>query len=425
MKVSELAAELEVPASAVLDQCQRFGIDATWAGAELSSSEVVIVRSEMAGLHHAADLTSAADGGGVELALAPPELAAVGAATAVDDQLGSEHDEAAPVAPAAPVVPAAPDAVPPPDGPPTAALPPTAVGSLPGLIDEVTPAPEEPEPTTTFRMGAAEGAGHQAEPGVERRVPPREPPATRHLDRSARNAPIALFVAVLAFGVSNVVDSPVLVALLWIVAAVAVVMSIVDAARGRRNVQIHPERRRGLWLSVVTLVLAFGVAVALGAAVIAVFSTQPASAAPLGVGDLSSVQSARWGYQRAKLLQDHGWKRPARDAGTCWQANDVMREFDRVEVSMAPKQVGCTSPHVIEVSKAFAVDRDADSAYPGAAALQRLVSTRCGSAVVRLRSQGKTVTLRAEYPTEKGWNHADHDVVCALVTPTRSSALVD
>ncbi|MEZ5183751.1 MAG: hypothetical protein R2702_18025 [Acidimicrobiales bacterium] len=45
MKVSELAEELGVPASSVLDQCQRFEIGASWAGAELSGSDLVILRA--------------------------------------------------------------------------------------------------------------------------------------------------------------------------------------------------------------------------------------------------------------------------------------------------------------------------------------------------------------------------------------------
>ena len=48
MNVAELAEELGLPPSAVLEQCKRAGIDATWAGADLSGSDVVILRSELA-----------------------------------------------------------------------------------------------------------------------------------------------------------------------------------------------------------------------------------------------------------------------------------------------------------------------------------------------------------------------------------------
>ena len=48
MKVSEFADDLELPASVVLEQCARLGLAASWAGAELSTTDMVVLRAELA-----------------------------------------------------------------------------------------------------------------------------------------------------------------------------------------------------------------------------------------------------------------------------------------------------------------------------------------------------------------------------------------
>ncbi|MGN6695213.1 MAG: hypothetical protein ACTHN0_13645, partial [Aquihabitans sp.] len=301
MKVSELAEELEVPASAVLAQCQRFGIDASWAGAELGGADVVVLRAELA------------SGAPIDLTPADPvdEPVAVAAGSAaagpaLDDAAAGAGPNADPAAPAS-----------------TAPLPPTAVGSMPELADEITPDPEPEAAPAAPRLPGGHGgqAGTPTAPtdGV-RRVAPRTPPAKRRLDRAARTSVIALVVAAVAFIASNWVELPVFVALLWLVTGLALVVAFVDAFRGRRHATTHPDRVTGVWLASFAMVFAVAGIIGLTISVLAVTADDPADA-PVDLSDLGAVQVARWGYQRTSLLADNGWRQIARDQGSCWHAD--------------------------------------------------------------------------------------------------------
>ena len=388
MKVSDLAADLDVPVSTVLAQCLRFGIDATWVGAELKTTEVAILRAELSSDSEPLDLTEPVP-------------------------VPSSGDPARTVA--VPAVPAS----------RATGLPPTAVGSLPNLIDEVTP-PPEPEVRTGFRTGGPLATGPAAYEEI-RRVAPRPPVEHKLLDRSARNAVVALLLAAVAFGVSNLVDAPAAVAALWLVTALLLVIALVDSIRGRRHVQTRPDRLRGLWAATISLVLVVAAMVGLGASVLTAVGDAPAADAPARIGDLAAVQTARWGYQRVTRIADNDWKRPARDAGTCWVEDDGdERAADRVELLPGSDAVECSRPHVMEVGPVYAVDRDADSPYPGEEALEASALKRCGAlAVEAAEVYGTKVFLQAEYPTQAGWEDADHDVACVFLTSERTGSVLD
>lgn len=405
MKVSDLAEELEVPASTVLDQCQRFGIDASWAGAELSGADVVVLRAELAS--------------GAPIDLTPA------------DPIADSVDE--PVAVAAGAAPAsAPGAVPPdvgeasaPDPAPVeaatstpASLPPTAVGSLPELADEITP---NPEPVAADPRLPGRPPTVPAVPGTPeapRSVAPRTPPAKRRFDSAARTSVIALVVAAAAFAASNVVDLPVFVALLWFVTGVSLIVAVVDAFRGRRHALIHPDRLRGVWMATVALVVAVAGIIGLTTAVLAVTADDPADA-PVDLSDLSSVHVARWGYQRTALLADNGWRQPARDDGTCWRAEPRRdeRNENRVEATKVNTSDACGSAHTLEVAKVFAFDREADSPYPGADKILIAAQEECAEVFEEIQSKVPGVAVDVEYPTEVGWSEADHDVACTASVP--------
>lgn len=405
MKVSDLAAELGVAPSTVLEQCQRFGIEAGWAGAELVGADVVVLRAELAGHDAPLDLRptdpalpdGAPDAGG--------GAGTVGAATTDPDGAG---------------------------GPPP--LPPTSAASMPDVAGEVAgevagdavgdTAPEvgpggirtatlatdadRAVPTTTFER-----------PGKGLRGP-----QERRLDRSARASAWAAGIAVLALAVAEVVGSVVAIFALWLLAAIAVVSALWAANRGRRHVQTHPERTKGLGLAVAAGVVALGCAAVLGLSIAAVVGDDPAAEATLG--DRSSIETARWGYQRLVRLEDNGWKRPAKDAGTCWVVDvERVRDVERLEVGT--ERVDCESAHTIEIVKVYSFDQDADSSFPGNDALQADATERCGDLVAELLREGSDDAidgvLIAEHPTEEGWSQADRDIACAVVTSSRNAPL--
>ena len=419
MKVSDLAAELEVPASTILDQCQRFGIDAAWAGAELSGADVVVLRSELA-TTDPIDLTPA-DPVTPEPAPAAPAAAEPEPAAPVPGPAASEP-EAGSVAPD-PVPAPAPDTA-----PAGSALPPTAVGSMPGLIDEVTPEPQ-PEAATAgpgprspgFPMA---GATTAADADAVRTVRHREPPSKRRVDRSARTAVLSLVVAVAAFAGSNFVELAALVALLWVIAIVALVVAVYDSIRGRRHAQTHPDRTRGVWLATFTLVLAIAGIVGITATVFTVVNDESPVDAPLGIGDLKSVQTARWGFQRTRRVAGNGWTQPARADGTCWNnEHRDERGEDRVENTEVTEQQNCNVNHTLEVAKVFAMNREADAPYPGPDGFMVAAERECGAIIAKVQKKVPEATLAIEYPTDTGWFDGDHDVACIIETPTRQGKL--
>lgn len=410
MRVSELADELDVPASAVLDQCQRFGIDAAWAGAELSGADVVVLRSELA---------SAAP---IDLTPTDP----------VDPPPAAPAAPEVPAAPAAPEVPAVEPAATAPapraEAPPLAGngLPPTAVGSMPDLIDEVTPEVEPDDAGATPRSAGFGFAGPGDVGDQVRTVRHREPPEKRRFERSARTAVVAFIVGVVAYAASNFTTLPAVVVVLWLIAATAFVVCVLDAFRGRRHAQMHPDRTRGVWLATTALVLGIAGIVGLTASVMTVMSDDPQDA-PLGLGDLESVQVARWGYLRTGRIMDNGWRQPARPAGSCWSSDDnrLPRSEGRVELSEVNRQVSCSDQHEAEVAMVFALNRDADSPYPGAEGVLLAAQRSCGPMVEQIvEKTDVTVELAVEYPTEIGWSDGDHDIACVLVTSGKRGALV-
>jgi len=412
MKVSDLAEELEVPPSAVLAQCQRFGIDASWAGAELSGADVVVLRAELAN-DEAIDLTPTDP----PLEAAPgtvPASAAVGAGAA-----GASADAGAGPPSSDPAVPASGGSDP---------LPPTAVGSMPDLIEEVTPEPEaEGFDRSTLapgfgRPGAAAAAGQTNHEQAAKRQ--QAPPAPPRFDRTIRSGIFALVVAVAAYVGSNFVDLPVFVAVLWLIAAIALIISVVDSVRGRHNATTHPDRYRGAWVATLTLVLAVAGIIGITASVIAVTTDDPDDA-PVGLADLQSVQVARWGYQRATRLADNGWHQPTREVGTCWSANARRdpRDVQRVEEADVNVSDVCNVQHTLEVIDAFAYNREADSPYPGPDSFLFAGQEACGKAFEAIKEKEPQAELRIEYPDGSGWGEGDHDVTCVVLTPPRQGKL--
>ncbi|HWJ97918.1 MAG TPA: hypothetical protein VNQ33_07135 [Acidimicrobiales bacterium] len=405
MKVSELADELEVPTSTVLAQCQRFGIDASWAGAELSGADVVVLRSELAS-GAPIDLTPA------DPVEEPVAVAAGSASPAPRPSMPAAGAEAPPTDPA------------PPDGSTgdPADLPPTAVGSMPDVAAEVTPDAEPVASAPTGPGGHQGRAGGPLTPDGSRPVAPRTPPAAPRFDRAVRGSVIALVVAAGAYAGSNVVDLAVVVALLWLVAAVALVVAVIDAIRGRRHALTHPDRVRGAWLATFALLFAVAGIIGLTASVLAVTADDPADA-PLDLSDLGSVQVARWGYQRTSLLAGNGWRQVARDSGSCWRHEDRRNERaeDRVEATKANVSDTCQQGHTLEVVKVFAYDRDADAPYPGADKILIAAQEKCADVFAQVQEELSSVKTDVEYPTEVGWGDADHDVACTVSTDAERS----
>ncbi|MCU1371987.1 MAG: Septum formation [Ilumatobacteraceae bacterium] len=420
MNVADLAAELEVPTSMILDQCQRFGIDASWSGAELSGADLVLLRAELA----------AAD----PIDLRPADVDAASTGSAAPDL---------PAAPAAPDAPASPapgatdadadaDAVA--ADPPTAEpapLPPTAVGSMPELIDEVTPSgPASADPpaggaASSSAPGFSMGGAGAVIPPATRQVLARPAPTKRRLERGARNSVVALVVALVAFAASNFTEIAVLVLLLWLVTIIALCVAVTDGIRGRRRVQTHPERFSGQWLATIAVVLAIGGIVGLTASVVGAVGDDPAADAPLGVGKLQSVQVARWGHQRVQRYSDNGWRQPARDEGSCWEIDPrKQRDENRVETPDASDLTQCDRPHRLEVAKVFAYNHDADASYPSMPAFVKAADKQCGALHERLVDKGVAVQLQVEVPTEVGWGDGDHDVACVLITDERAEPLL-
>lgn len=402
LKVSELAGQLQLPASVVLEQCLRLGIDATWAGADLSPAQVAILEAELA---HEDSSTAPAVPSAPSVPEPDPvvEPADVPAPVAAGVGAGSTGDAPAAVDPAA-VDPAA------------LPVPPTAVGSMPEMTDALMrdAADNAGGAPRTF-AGRDLGSGDRVPPSVaaERssgRIA--TTPHRRRLDAAIRPGAIALVLAAVAVLGSNSLDEPFLIALLWVFGLVALVIAALSGNRARYRITTHPEQRRGLVPAVVILVAALlGLAGLITATVVTVRST-PAADAPLGLGDLNAVQHARWGYRRLTKVANTGWERPAKDAGSCWEeaADDDPRREDRVEVG--GPQVSCDTPHGYEVLAVFAVNNDADAAYPGEAALTKLTLARCAPKVERVKNPPADFKLFVEYPTERGWVDGDHDVAC-------------
>jgi hypothetical protein len=390
VKVSELAEELGVPASAVLEQCQRFGIDAGWAGAELGGADVVVLRAELGA-------------GDAPLDLTPADLTSVPSVPSVPDE------ELEPPASSG----AAPEDAAGDTSPPTLGI--SAVATAPSTVPPTVP------PTVASDAVGADAA----RPG--RRT------TERRTDRSARVALWASAIAAVALGGAELVgnrdgNAAVVVWLLWLVGAVAAIVALWSANRARRRVQTHPEGTKGLGLAAIAASVAVAATVVLGVSVVAAVGDAPAADAPLGLGERASVVDARWGYHRVRRIADDGWRRPSKDVGTCWFIDErIERDRDRVE--LGSERRSCQRDHVVEIVDVYAFDRDADTPFPGQEALQRDARERCGPLAAELLApDGEEPiegTLLAEHPTEQGWARADRDIACAVVTAPRRGPLSD
>ncbi len=448
MKVSEFADDLELPASVVLEQCARLGLAASWAGAELSTTDMVVLRAELASDDAAAGAgTTPGDGsapgvGSTPIALddadGPVRAAARAASTdrsPVASEPGSDPSEPVPAPadlgsvtaeaptealPGAPSVSTDPPAVPsdapadPADAPSVPTGSPAAVGSIPTLAAELT-APSVP-PAPAGRLPG--GIGGAPSPAAATAPSPDGPrPAssehhhTRRFDPSLRPAVLGSVVAGLAFVGSNSIGHPVAIGVLWLVVIVGLIAALLAGNRARYHITNHPDQRKGLPIALVALLVALAATVGFGATVYSTFRSQPLADAPMDIGKLSSAQHARWAYQRVLLVKDNGWHRPAKDVGTCWEATGDPREVDhRVEVG--GPEIDCRQSHGYEVIGLYGVDKDADSPYPGEEALTAYALDRCKTTQERLQFHPAGLQYLVEYPTEAGWDDADHDVTC-------------
>lgn len=427
MDVAELAADLEVPPSTVLEACSALGIEGAWAGAPVSAVDEVRLRARLA----SGGGGSSAGAGEVDVparAAEAPEPAEPGlepdhgvGTAPVERELESElvgvtaTGAAAGSGSAGTPPPAAPD------------LPPTAVGSRPDLVeqfsaDEAARQKEEALAglgrTRPAAKPQADGPPTTAEAEIARKL---RTPADRRLDPGIRPAVISLVIAAAAFTGGDVLDDPALILPCWLAGGVFLIIALIASNRARYRITTHPERRSGLPIALAALVIAVLGLAAFGTAMWTVLRAEPAADAPLSLGDVSSVNHMRWGFQRLRIIEDTGWKRPAKDAGTCWKEPDLgqtkPRRAHRVEVG--GKRVSCQKVHLFEVVQVVSVNHDADAPFPGEAALEAVGAARCREALAAL-PKGASVVF--EYPDEQGWDGADHDVAC-VVQSNRSKPL--
>lgn len=296
-------------------------------------------------------------------------------------------------------------------------LPPTAVGSYPGLTDDEIP--DHPAPGFVFAGDTLASTADDGEPSQESRPLPRSGQQNRNFDPSLRPALVATVLAAGALVAAEVLDLAPVVLAGWIFATVCLVVVIVSANRARYRISTHPERRRGLPLALALLAVAILGLAGLALGTWTVVRSAPAAQAPLGLGELRSVNHLRWGYQRLMVIADNGWSRPAKDPGTCWEAagsDDEPRNEHRIE--HGAKRVSCDAEHQFEVLVVAAVNRDADAPYPGPERLETEALSRCEDlSDVLVADAPDELVLLAEIPTREGWESGDHDVTCVSALP--------
>ena len=422
MRVVDLAKELEVPPSEVLQVCQRVGIEAAWAGAELGNSDVLVLRAELANSDAPLDLTEPKEP--VVPAIEPTEPVAepvvdpVGPAAVPSFEAGEEAD--------------------PPTGSPAAAeptmepvpsvdvpLPPTSAASMPGLIDEITPDEQVATPGP-LNMGRPVSAATLLVNDEARRASVIATHKGHTFDHGVRTSAIALVLAVAAAVGSSFFRNPWPVGLLWLLGLVLLIGSLVAAGRAWYRCSTHPERRRGRGLAIGLVLLGVVAAGVAGLGVWTVVRTEPAHDAPLGLGRHQAIQQARWGYKRFQLVRHTSWELPAKDTGSCWSdvADDTgkvdRRRAERVEFGQDLKT--CSNPHDVEVLAVWPIDKLPDAPFPGKAALQSDAASRCAAelkaanaAAARRKQPTSPAQLQIEYPTASGWTAGDHDVACVAV----------
>ena len=423
MKVSELAEELDVPASAVIEQCQRFGLDATWAGAELGRSDVVILRAELA--------RSDPPHGGHADAVEEPAAIDADADGPPTETLATVDAPDAPDAPTQAV-----------DRSEAAEKPPRVSPASAASMPELFEGDEAPDPAIAAvarpNPGGFDfaGSGRPEPDGQDPSADEGRAPAARNriFDRGIRTSALALALALVVLVATNLwVASPWALGAAWIVAAVAVLSSTVQAAKARYRSSTHPDRIAGTYLATTLTALGVLAVVVFGLAIWTVVRSQPSADAPLGLSRPASVSHLRWGYARLRLASDHGWFPPAKDPGSCWTDRDPNasdagepRRADRVEVGF--ESAACTDSHPYEVFDRWSVTMVRDSPYPGVEVFDLMATGRCGARIERWNVGTATrppagATLKVEYPTAEAWARGDHDLTCVAVTAPRSTAL--
>lgn len=407
LTVSDLAHELKLPASVLLEECHRLGIEAGWAGGILTQREAELLR----------DRLGPAEGANGPLrrpTASPttrlPRRAPAGSAGPVAPATSTPPAAPAPDVPSAPSVPSVPS-VPPTSGP-GAALPPTAVGSMPGMAHG-GPSGHEPGPLSHVDRG-----GRETTEVSNRSLASQG----RRFDGTARTAAVAGIVGVVLVAAAPSSPHVLVTVAAWLGAIVAGATALVAGNRSRYKITTHPERLRGMAVAIASMVVGIVVLVGLGLGIWAVVRGAPASEGPAAVTDRTDVAELRWTYQRVSRIAGNGWNRPVKDAGTCWvmpRGDDEPRTDERVELTF--ESVSCRAAHDGEVLGVFALLPEADVPYPGSDELNAYGRERCASVIDGLPDGGEGVTIVIEYPTEAGWDDADHDVACVAMASRRGS----
>ncbi|QXC62576.1 septum formation family protein [Aquihabitans sp. G128] len=396
MNVADLAKDLGVPPSAVLERCALLSIDAAWAGADLSSAQEEELRAALAA--EAPDPTPSVEATSGE----PP----VGESPAGGGGTGSEGGERA--IGGAPWATGAVAVAPTEGAASTPSEPAPAAAAVDGDAAGDRPAAPPGFYAATLAIGEASALGNG--PSRRRAIASATP---RRLDPAIRPALVALVVALVAAVVVDNIANAAVVLVGWILVAAMLVVAIWSANRARYRITTHPDQRSGLAIAVGALVVGLVGAVVLGGAIWTVVRSAPAAQAPVGLGGLRSVQELRWGYQRVQLIADNGWERPAKDVDTCWERTGAGKGNDADErVEVGGRSTSCGSEHEFEVVQVVSVDHDADSPYPGPDRLKAIGRERCADELAAHATKGSRTHV--EYPTRTGWADADHDLTCVV-----------
>lgn len=407
LTVSELAHELHLPASVLLEECHRLGIDAGWAGGTLTAQQAGQLRDRLGP-------TEGGDGPLKRRGVAPP-IPSDRSSGSVPVVPGSPPPAAPTPGPpsfsAAPSVPSVPSV---PSGSGRAGgLPPTAVGSIPSMARPPGGSGHEPGP-----LNHAENAGPEAVEVSNRSLASQG----RRFDGTARTAAIAGILGVVLLLVAP--SSPHVVATVaaWVGALVAGLVALFAGNRSRYKISTHPERLRGLPVAISAIVVGVLVLVTVGTGVWVVVRGAPTSSGPSVIADRSDVAELRWTYQRVRRIAGNGWNRPTKEPETCWdmpRKDDEPRTEERVEVTY--ESVSCRGEHDAEVLGVFALLPRADVTYPGEDELVDYGQERCAPVLEALPGGGDGIAIIIEFPTKAGWEDADHDVACVAMASRRGS----
>lgn len=363
--VRQLAEELNVPASILMEECQRLGVEASWAGAVIQPVAASVLR----------------------------------------DRFGS-----------APNVPPLRRGPGPDRGQNRVPLPPTAVGSLPEVAAVAVPDAHEHGPLSHH------GRTNTGDVSVNNDTLAAAP---RRWDGTGHTAVIAAVLGVVCFAVAPSMPHVLLKIAAWLLILVAGLIAFFSGNRSRYKISTHPEKLKGMPQAVGSMVVGALLVIGLLGAVWVVVRSAPASAAPGLIADRADVSELRWTFHRVERIKENGWRRPARDAGICLSKPDearVTEDAKRVEATY--RERSCNGEHDAEVLAVFAVNRTADSPYPGADVLKKTGRERCQPVIDALKDAPSAMRIDIEYPTEEGWEQFDHDVPCVAVL-TRSKPLAD